>query len=187
MTTIIALAGPKHSGKTCAGRAFAALTGAAFFDLDDEIGICSGKSARELYKLGKDVFQTAEWVALKSVLRKTEGIHRAVIALGGGFSDNRAARALLEEWGGHIVFLAVSAETAWKRIEAAQAKSGELPAFLRTADPRQTHREIHERRAAACRNTASFVVEAENKTAAEIAVAIDAAIAAGVIWESSTP
>jgi shikimate kinase len=183
MTTIIALAGPKHSGKTCAGRTFAALTGAVFFDLDDEIGICSGKSARELYTLGKDVFQTAERAALESVLRKTEGIHRAVIALGGGFSDNRAARALLEERGGHTVFLAVSAETAWKRIEAARAKSGELPAFLRTADPRQTHREIHERRAADCRNTASFAVDAENKTALEIAMEI----AAGVIWESSTP
>jgi shikimate kinase len=181
--TIVALAGPKHSGKTCAGRALAALAGAVFFDVDDEIGICSGKSARELYTQGKDVFQAAERDALESVLRKTEGVHRAVIALGGGFSDNGAARALLDGRGGYIVFLALSAETAWKRIEAAQAESGELPAFLRTADPRQTHREIHERRAAACRNSASLVVDAENKTAAEIA----AAIAAGVIWESTTP
>jgi shikimate kinase len=159
------------------------LTGAVFFDLDDEIGICSGRSARELYKLGKDVFQAAERDALESVLRKTEGVHRAVVALGGGFTDNDAARELLEARGGRVVFLAVSAETAWKRILAAAAESGEMPAFLRTEDPRQTHREIHERRAAACRNSASFALDAENKTALEIAMEI----AAGGIGESTTP
>jgi shikimate kinase len=183
MKKIIALAGPKHSGKTCAGKELAALTGAVFFDLDDEIGMCFGRSARELYKQGKDVFQAAERDALESVLRKTEGVHRAVVALGGGFTDNDAARELMETRGGCVVFLAVSAETAWKRIEAAMAESGELPAFLQTTNPRQTHREIHERRAAACRNSASLVIDAEHKTAAEIAMEI----AAGGIWESNTP
>jgi shikimate kinase len=180
---IIALAGPKHSGKSCAGKALAALTGAGFFDLDDEIKSCTGKCARELYKQGKDVFQAAERAALEDVLRKTGNGARIVVALGGGFIDNEAAWALLDERGGRIVFLAVSAETAWKRIEAAAAESGELPAFLQTDHPRQSHREIHERRAAACQNAASLVVDAENKTAEEIA----AEIAAGGIWENNTP
>jgi shikimate kinase len=51
--------------------------------------------------------------------------------LGGGFIDNKEAGALLAARGGRIVFLAVSAQTAWNRIAAAQAESGELPAFKR--------------------------------------------------------
>jgi shikimate kinase len=182
MERSIALAGPKHSGKTCAGKVLAELTGARFFDLDDEIQVCTGKSARDLYREGRDVFQAGERDALAEVLRKT-GDGGTVVALGGGFIDNKEAKALLAARGGRIVFLAVSAQTAWNRIAAAQAESGELPAFLQTANPRETHREIHERRAAACQAVAALVVDAEHKTAAEIA----AEIAAGGIWESNTP
>jgi shikimate kinase len=186
MKRIIALAGPKHSGKTCAGKVLAELTGARFFDLDDEIQACAGKSARDLYREGRDVFQAGERAALAEVLRKA-GDGRTVVALGGGFIDNQEAGALLAARGGRIVFLAVSAQTAWSRIVAAQAESGELPAFLQTAHPQETHREIHERRAAACQAAAALVVDAEHKSAAEIAAKVAAEIATGGIWESNTP
>jgi shikimate kinase len=178
MKRIIALAGPKHSGKTCTGRALAELTGARFFDLDDEIQAYAGKSARDLYREGRDVFQAGERAALAEVLRKA-GDGGTVVALGGGFIDNQEAGALLAARGGRIVFLAVSAQTAWNRIAA---EGGELPVFLQTAHPRETHREIHERRAAACQAAAALVVDAEGKTAAEIAMEI----AAGEIWARNT-
>jgi shikimate kinase len=192
MKNIIALAGPKHCGKTEAGKALAALTGGAFFDLDDEMQKRTGKSARMLYQEGPGVFQAAERDALENALAIANGNNGKgvlVIALGGGFVDNEAARLLLKERSGcAVVFLSVSAETAWKRIEAAWSASGELPAFLRGENPEAAHRVLHERRAAAYQDIASFVVDGENKTAADIAAEVAAQIAeAGGVWENSIP
>jgi shikimate kinase len=208
MKNVIALAGPKHCGKTEVGRALAALTGGVFFDLDEEMQKNTGKSARALYKEGISVFQAAEREALEHALALTDtggekgedgtggkdGVF--VIALGGGFIDNEAACAVLKARSGcAIVFLSVSAETAWKRIETAWIESGCLPAFLQTDDPQASHRLLHERRAASYEDIASFVVDGENKTAAEIAAEVAALVAGsamekagtGGVWENNTP
>jgi shikimate kinase len=200
MKKIIALLGPKHCGKTEAGKALATLMRGAFFDLDDEMKNTTGKSARALYKEGAGVFQAAEREALERVFDRIDGGaggnngrkgdnrqkgDDVIIALGGGFIDNEAALALLKAYPHRVlVFLSVSAETAWDRIKAAVAKSGELPAFLQTEDPEAAHREIHRRRSAAYRGIASFVVDAERKTAVKIALEI---VAAGGLWQNSTP
>jgi shikimate kinase len=192
MKKIVALAGPKHCGKTEAGKAFATLTGGAFFDLDDEMQKRAGKSVRALYQEGLGVFQAAEREALETVLAledRNNGDGVFVIALGGGFVDNEAARLLLKARSGcALVFLSVSAETAWKRIKAAWLASGELPAFLRGENPEAAHRVLHERRAASYEEIASFVVDGEHKTAVEIAAEVAAQIAeAEGVWENSTP
>jgi shikimate kinase len=44
-----------------------------------------------------------------------------------------------------------------------------LPAFLRTENPRETHRVLHERRGAAYFQFADIVIEAERKTPEEVA------------------
>ena len=62
----------------------------------------------------------------------------------------------------------ISVKTAWSRIAA----SGELPAFLQTENPQESHRVLHERRAAAYRQIADVVIEAEEKTSDEIAMEI---------------
>jgi shikimate kinase len=182
MERIIALAGPKHAGKTSAGRALAAITRGLFFDLDDEVQRGTGKTARALYKEGRKAFQDAEASALAAVFAGLDdgaaASGRAVIALGGGIIDNEAALALLRERPEcAVVYLAVSARTAWKRIEDGAA-GGELPAFLQTTNPKETHRALHERRAAAYRTIAALTVDAEEKSAAETAAAIVTAIAA---------
>jgi shikimate kinase len=198
MKNVIVLAGPKHCGKTETGMALAALTGGVFFDLDNEMQKNTGKSARTLYKEGLSVFQAAEREALEYVLALAEkdgdrGANREeggfVVALGGGFIDNEAACLLLKRRSGcAVVFLSLSAETAWKRIEAARAQSGELPAFLLGENPQAAHRALHERRAASYRDIASFVVDGENKTTAEIAALVAAKIVeARRLWENSTP
>jgi shikimate kinase len=190
MKKTIALAGPKHTGKTSAGKALAALLPGVFFDLDDEIRQSTGKTARELYIEGKDSFQAAERDALAGVFEKTDASADngwAVIALGGGFIDNQAALALLQARPCRVVvYLALSAETAWRRIEASAAADGSLPAFLRTDNPRVTHREIHRRRAAAYQKIASFTINTGHTTVAETAAAIAAALE-GKAWENSTP
>ena len=164
MITVI-LTGPKHSGKTSAGRALASLCSCEFIDLDDLILQRTGKSPRQLYSEGPEVFQKAESEAMAAIAGDDDGEGRRVIAAGGGIIDNAEASAALKKTGAVVVYLDISAERAWDRI----AKSGELPPFLRTENPRETHRVLHERRAAVYLRIADIVIEAGVKTPREIA------------------
>jgi len=164
MKTVI-LTGPKHSGKTSAGRALASLCSCEFIDLDDLILQRTGKSPRQLYSEGPAVFQKAEAEAVAAISGAEDGEGQRVIAAGGGIIDNEEAVAALRKAGAAVVYLNISAESAWDRI----AKSGELPPFLRTDNPRETHRILHERRAAAYLQIADIVIEAGAKTLQEIA------------------
>ena len=166
----IFLMGPKHAGKTSAGRALAALCSGDFIDLDALIEERSGKSPRTLYTEGPEIFRKAEAGAL-AVLLALESSGPRITAAGGGIIDNPEAAAMLEKTAALLpVYISVSADTAWERISAA----GELPPFLKTpflktGNPRQTHRELHERRAAAYRQFARLAIEAEGKSPDEIA------------------
>jgi shikimate kinase len=104
-----------------------------------------------------------------------------VIAAGGGLADNAAALGLLKARRGAVypVYLEVSADTAWARIERSAAESGELPPFLNTADPRETHRQLHERRGAVYREIACLTVQGEDRTPAELGQEILRAYEAG--------
>jgi shikimate kinase len=117
---------------------------------------------------GPEVFRKAEATAL-SVLLNSEAAKLSpltVIASGGGIIDNPDALAFLEKNAAVLpVYLDVSVQTAWKRI----SKKGELPPFLRTEDPQETHRLLHERRSAAYRVFASIVIETDTKNPGKIA------------------
>jgi shikimate kinase len=164
----IVLLGPKHSGKTSAGKALAALLPCGFADLDELIAQRSGKSPRALYNEGPEIFRKAEAEAL-ATLFNSETPFPLVVASGGGLIDNSDALPLLEKNADVLsVYLDVSVKTAWTRIKAAE----ELPPFLRTENPEETHRSLHERRAAAYRQFASLLIEADNKNPEEIALEI---------------
>jgi shikimate kinase len=190
---IIVIAGPKHSGKTSAGGALADFLKARFIDLDELIEQQTGKSPRTLYKEGPSVFRDAEAQALQSLLPEMPGSTlpgdgadgtvvggaaadpqrdrtRRVLAAGGGLIDNPAALAMLERNGpaAVTVCLAVSAETAWDRINAGAKENGELPPFLNTENPRETHAILHRRREKAYGEWASITVQAEGKSAEAI-------------------
>jgi len=164
MQTVI-LTGPKHSGKTSAGRALASLCSCEFIDLDDLILQRTRKSPRQLFSEGQAVFQKAEAGATAALLGDGCDEGQRVIAAGGGIIDNAEAVAALKKAGAAVVYLDISAELAWDRI----AKSGELPPFLRTENPRETHRVLHERRAAAYLRIADIVIKAGVKTPQKIA------------------
>jgi shikimate kinase len=70
------------------------------------------------------------------------------------------------------VYIDVPAETAWTRISGEVAKTGELPPFLNTEDPRETHRQLHERRALLYRKIAAVTIDAGQKDPAALASAI---------------
>jgi shikimate kinase len=179
--TTIVLVGPKHSGKTSTGLALAALLEGDFTDLDSFIKERTGKSPRTLYREGPEIFKKAEAEALSALLScRTEKSSLTVIAIGGGIIDNSEALSLLtgRDPPPLLIYLAVSAGTAWERIESAAAKTGELPPFLNTANPRETHRELHERRSAAYQKLAGIRVKCEGKTPEQLATEIAAALKA---------
>jgi O-acetyl-ADP-ribose deacetylase (regulator of RNase III)/shikimate kinase len=170
---ILLLIGPKHSGKTSAGRILAPLVGGEFTDLDDLIKIQTGSSPRELYKKGASIFRAAELKALESLLAhtgKAETIPLRIIAAGGGLIDNPAAMECLGKAEGILlVYLDLSPETAWQRIQLQVEKTGEMPPFLISENPQETHRGLHERRAGAYQKAADIIILAEQKNPGEIA------------------
>ncbi len=167
---VIVLVGPKHSGKSSVGRALARLAHTTLHDLDDLIQERSGKSPRELYLESPGRFRTEEADAARQLMQLAEedktGIF--VIAAGGGLSDNPEALETLSG-AGYLVYLAVSAETAWQRIVTSTARTGELPPFLRTDNPQETHRVLHEKRALAYSANADIRVDAGTGGPKEIA------------------
>ncbi|MDR1899705.1 MAG: shikimate kinase [Treponema sp.] len=184
METVL-LTGPKHSGKTSAGRVLAALGGAVFIDLDERIAGWTGKSPRMLYREGPEVFRAAEAETLKNLLGEEPAAEPGeavkplrIIAAGGGIIDNPAALDLIKEtYPVCVVYLEVSAETAWERIVREAGEKGELPPFLDTANPRETHGALHERRAAAYRALADITIQGESKPAEAVAEEIISLIA----------
>jgi len=163
----IVLVGPKHSGKTSAGKALGSLLSCGFVDLDELIAQRSGKSPRALYGEGPEIFRKAEAGALAALLEsETAGPSSSlVIASGGGLVDNPDALSIMGRFQIATVFLDISAKAAWTRIRAER----ELPPFLRTKNPKQTHRTLHERRAAAYRRFTSLVIKVRGKSPEEIA------------------
>jgi shikimate kinase len=169
---MIVLIGPKHSGKSSVGSELARLLKLPFFDLDRVIENRTGQSVRALYNDSVELFRREEAAALNALAENAVdngngSRHSAVIAAGGGITDNSAAVSLLQN--GHlIVYLDVSAQTAWRRISGA----GELPPFLTAETPAasmEKHRLLHERRATDCRAIANVVINAAQETQAKIA------------------
>jgi shikimate kinase len=172
---IILITGPKHSGKTSAGVFLAKLLGAEFVDLDELVERQTGRSPRSLFKESPELFRQAEARALAGFLSPASRERGAVlvVAAGGGLIDNAGARELLgrPEFSGKgaaIVYLEVTADTAWERILAEAEKTGEWPAFLGAENPREANAAIHERRGAAYREIATLTVNGEGKTAEDI-------------------
>jgi len=87
--------------------------------------------------------------------------------------DNQDAIAIIKKLNAVVVYLSIDAASAWDRI----AKSpGGLPLFLQTENPQETHRALHERRAAAYSQMADIVIEAGEKQSEEIAAEIKSKI-----------
>jgi shikimate kinase len=175
---ILLICGPKHVGKTSAGRALAALCHCEFIDLDELVTRQTNKSPRSLYEEGPELFRQAEAGALASLMSDGQPPALRVVAAGGGLIDNDAAMRLVNSGDVVMVYLAVSAATAWNRIRAEKS----LPPFLNTETPEATHRALHERRAAAylasaaCAAQRGWVIQAEGKTSGAIAGEIAAII-----------
>jgi shikimate kinase len=173
----VTLVGPKHTGKSSAGKALAKLIGARFIDLDELIEKQAGRPPRKLYEEGPEVFRDAERLAAETLVGGLStqengaggpGSAPLIIAAGGGLIDNPPALAALRG-AGSLVSLRISAEAAWARVCASAERTGSLPPFLRGDDPEGTHRALHERRGTAYGVIADFEIDAEKMNPTDIA------------------
>jgi len=169
----IFLVGPKHSGKTSAGKILAELCSCEFIDTDDIISRKTGKNPRQLFSEDPLKFQKTEVEVLSELTGSGFTGALCIIATGGGIIDNQEAISLIKNLNAKIVFLDIPASTAWQRI----VNSGELPSFLQTENPQETHQTLHERRSAAYSQLADIIIQAEGKTATEVAAEVAAEIA----------
>ncbi|MDR1908895.1 MAG: shikimate kinase [Spirochaetaceae bacterium] len=173
---LILLTGPKHCGKSSLAPVLAALLGGTWADLDARLETMTGRSPRSLYRESPALFRQAEAAALAELLTgENPAGGSVVVAAGGGICDNGEALTLLKELRPFIVYLEISAATAWERILRG-AESGGLPPFLEGEDPRETHRILHERRAALYRALADLSVPAESGSPEALAAAIRASL-----------
>ncbi|HET9999648.1 MAG TPA: 3-dehydroquinate synthase [Ktedonobacteraceae bacterium] len=117
----IFLTGLSGSGKSSIGRHMAALLGWDFIDTDDLLAAQSGVPVGQaLLQLGEEHFRQLE----SEILRDAAEAEKVVIATGGGMVISAANRALMRERG-LTVYLQVSVETAWQRIQQHLQQSGE--------------------------------------------------------------
>ena len=167
MNSII-LTGPKHSGKTYAGRVLASLCSCDFIDLDELILQRTGKSPRRLYGESQDIFKKAEAEAMANLFKTVNDQRKyRVIAAGGGIIENHEASGIIKKSGATVILLDISVNNAWERI--VNCADGELPPYLRTENPQETHRVIHEKRTAAYLQLANIVINVDGKSPEEIA------------------
>lgn len=135
----LVLMGIKHCGKTTQGKLLASHFNCKFYDTDDEIKLCTGKTPREIYtEKGQNGFLEAEETACKNLAAKLNE-EFAVIATGGGICNNEKALEILRKIG-TLVFLNADEKTACDRIlkEIAIGQDGtlqNLPAYIAKENP----------------------------------------------------
>ena len=183
---IILIVGTIHSGKSLCAKALNEIIGGQIVDLDELLEKQTGKTPRELFIEGQVFFKKAEAHALASAIQRqlprqmpgpmpqTEG-ETLIIAAGGGIIDNDEAMALISEAKAQsaerqliTVYLEISSETEWQRIEEASGDRG-LPPLINTNNPKETHLALHSRRTKAYKAVSGITIIAENKSPEEIA------------------
>lgn len=168
---LYAIVGPKHVGKSTVGARLAALLGGRFLDLDHCVEVDSGKSPRTLYQEGAEVFRREEAASLVRLLAQIGGAATPVVlATGGGIVDNIPAWEALRARA-FIILLDLDASGAFERILETSREKG-LPSFLRTENPAETHRILHEDRMARYRSASAVIVQVAFKSPEENARAI---------------
>ena len=132
----VALIGFMGAGKTTEGAALAERLGWQFADCDAVIEQQAGKPVQRIFaEDGEPAFRALEERVAASLLQQMD----TVVALGGGAVTSPVTRERLRD-GSFTVLLDVSAQTAWRRIEAAAGDrplAVEARGFARLYDERR--------------------------------------------------
>lgn len=133
----VVLVGMMGAGKTAVGTALARQLGVEFRDSDEEIVRAANRSIAEIFERdGEPFFRARETEVIGRLLRGTP----CVLSTGGGAFLSEANRALIHDVG-VSVWLRADLELLWQRVRHKTTRP-----LLRTANPRETLRELYEAR-----------------------------------------
>ena len=133
----VVMVGMMGAGKTAVGTALARLLAVEFLDSDDEITKAADRSIAEIFdRDGEPFFRNREGEVLARLLRGQP----CVLSTGGGAFMAEANRQMIHD-SGVSVWLRAGLDLLWQRVKHKTTRP-----LLRTPNPRETLREIHEAR-----------------------------------------
>ncbi|SHN33845.1 shikimate kinase [Actinacidiphila paucisporea] len=157
----VVLVGPPGAGKTTVGRLVADRLGVAYRDTDADIEATAGKPIPDIFiDQGEPHFRELERAAVRDALAGHDG----VLSLGGGAIMDEATRALLR--GLPVVFLDVGLHAAVRRVGL------DAPRPLLAVNPRQSWRDLMEKRRPLYTEVARAVVATDEGTPEDVAEAV---------------
>ena len=160
----IFLIGYRGTGKTTVGRLVAERLGWESIDADDEIERRAGKSIAAIFAdNGEAAFRDLEAAVVADLCRRTQ----LVVAPGGGAVLRAATRDAMRA-AGPVVWLTAGVDTIAQRL-AADVASGSRRPNLTAAGGRAEIEALLAERTPIYRACATFVVDTEGKTPAEVA------------------
>lgn len=134
----VVMVGMMGAGKTSVGTAVARLLGVPFLDSDEEIVRAASRSIAEIFERdGETFFRARETEVLRRLLLGSP----CILSTGGGAFLSETNRALIAEYG-VSVWLRADLDLLWQRVRHKNTRP-----LLRTANPRETLRQIHDARA----------------------------------------
>lgn len=133
----VVLVGMMGAGKTAVGTALARQLGVEFRDSDEEIVRAASRSIAEIFERdGEPFFRARETEVIGRLLRSTP----CVLSTGGGAFLSETNRTLIHDVG-VSVWLRADLDLLWQRVRHKTTRP-----LLRTANPRETLRELYENR-----------------------------------------
>nr|WP_103257035.1 shikimate kinase [Tabrizicola aquatica] len=133
----VVMVGMMGAGKTAVGTALARQLGVPFLDSDEEITRAASRSIAEIFERdGEPFFRARESEVISRLLRGTP----CVLSTGGGAFLSAANRQLIHDVG-VSVWLRADLDLLWQRVRHKTTRP-----LLRTANPRETLRELYEAR-----------------------------------------
>lgn len=133
----VVMVGMMGAGKTAVGTAVGRALGVPFLDSDEEIVKAAQRSIPEIFERdGEAFFRARETEVLARLLRGAP----CVLSTGGGAFLSETNRALVQE-AGVSVWLRADLDLLWQRVRHKTTRP-----LLRTANPRETLRQLYEAR-----------------------------------------
>jgi shikimate kinase len=133
----VVMVGMMGAGKTAVGTALAKALGVEFRDSDEEIVRAANRTIAEIFERdGEPFFRARETEVISRLLRGAP----CVLSTGGGAFLSPANRQMIHDIG-ISVWLRADLDLLWQRVRHKTTRP-----LLRTANPRETLRELYEAR-----------------------------------------
>jgi shikimate kinase len=170
----IFLIGYRGTGKSTVARLLAERLGRDWIDADDEIERRAGKSIAAIFaENGEPAFRDLETSVVAELCRW----RRSVVALGGGAVLSEVNRTAIRS-AGIVVWLTASVDTLSRRLAADESNASRRPALTKSGGLSEIETLLATREPI-YRACATFEVDTEDKTPAEIADEIMAHLSKG--------